>query len=171
MRERQCHRFAHPGSRPWRACHHDRQRQRRSREKHVSPRISERCSRARGSGPSRRRRQRARQSRHPAGTAARASRDSRAGARRNGEAAGCDRGRGAQSLAHSGRDRPAGTAESGPESRVRLMEVFRDCPWEMDVIIMDAGAGIQDNVLSLHHPSFESLRRAHAGSDIAHRWL
>lgn len=46
---------------------------------------------------------------------------------------------------------------SGPECRLKLLEIFKSCPWEMDVIILDAGAGIQSNVLSLHHPSFESL--------------
>ena len=47
--------------------------------------------------------------------------------------------------------------QSGPESRMRLLEIFKDCPWEMDVIIVDAGAGIGQGVLSLHHPSFESM--------------
>ena len=47
--------------------------------------------------------------------------------------------------------------QSGPETRLRLLEIFSDCPWEMDVILVDVGAGIGNNVLSLHHPSFESL--------------
>jgi flagellar biosynthesis protein FlhG len=45
----------------------------------------------------------------------------------------------------------------GPESRLRLMEVFESCPWEMDVILVDAGAGIGPHVLSLHSPAFDSL--------------
>jgi flagellar biosynthesis protein FlhG len=45
----------------------------------------------------------------------------------------------------------------GPETRTRLLEVFEDCPWEMDAILIDAGAGIGPGVLSLQHPSFESL--------------
>jgi flagellar biosynthesis protein FlhG len=46
---------------------------------------------------------------------------------------------------------------SGPETRLRLLEIFEECPWEMDVILIDAGAGIGQNVLSLHSPAFESL--------------
>ena len=47
--------------------------------------------------------------------------------------------------------------QSGPETRSRLLEVFDECPWEMDIILMDIGAGIQDNVLSMHSPLFESI--------------
>jgi flagellar biosynthesis protein FlhG len=45
----------------------------------------------------------------------------------------------------------------GPETRLRLLEIFKDCPWEMDAIVIDAGAGIGGNVLSLQHPSFDNL--------------
>lgn len=43
------------------------------------------------------------------------------------------------------------------ETRSALVSLFEDCPWEMDFIILDAGAGIQNNVLSLHSPAFESI--------------
>ena len=46
---------------------------------------------------------------------------------------------------------------SSAETRERLIEVFQACPWEMDVILVDAGAGIGQNVLSLHNSLFESL--------------
>jgi flagellar biosynthesis protein FlhG len=42
-------------------------------------------------------------------------------------------------------------------TRQRIARLFDDCPWEMDVIIMDIGAGIQSNVLSLHSPAFKSV--------------
>ena len=41
--------------------------------------------------------------------------------------------------------------------RDRLLDLFESFPWEMDFILMDIGAGIQSNVLSLHHPTFETL--------------
>ena len=47
--------------------------------------------------------------------------------------------------------------QSGPETRMRLMRVFEECPWEMDVILVDVGAGIGSGVLSLMSPAFESL--------------
>ncbi len=47
--------------------------------------------------------------------------------------------------------------EGAPEDRVRLMEALESSPWEMDVILVDVGAGIQHNVLSLHSGAFESL--------------
>jgi len=43
------------------------------------------------------------------------------------------------------------------ETRSKLIEVFDTCPWEMDVILVDIGAGIQNNVLSLHSPNHESI--------------
>lgn len=42
-------------------------------------------------------------------------------------------------------------------TRENLIRVFDQCPWEMDFIILDAGAGIQENVLSLHDSDFESI--------------
>lgn len=45
---------------------------------------------------------------------------------------------------------------AGPE-RERLVEILEQCPWEMDVIILDAGAGISDTVLSLHSAENESI--------------
>jgi flagellar biosynthesis protein FlhG len=42
-------------------------------------------------------------------------------------------------------------------TRENLIRMFEQCPWEMDFIIVDAGAGIQSNVLSLHDPEFESI--------------
>lgn len=42
-------------------------------------------------------------------------------------------------------------------TRERLAELFEQCPWEMDLILVDVGAGIQPNVLSLHSPAFRSL--------------
>ena len=47
--------------------------------------------------------------------------------------------------------------DSDPTVRDRLIELFDDCPWEMDVILVDIGAGIQSNVLSLHSPAFHSF--------------
>ena len=41
--------------------------------------------------------------------------------------------------------------------RNRLAKIFEEFPWEMDVILVDTGAGIQDNVLSLHSPNFHSV--------------
>jgi flagellar biosynthesis protein FlhG len=42
-------------------------------------------------------------------------------------------------------------------TRHRIARLFEDCPWEMDLIILDIGAGIQSNVLSLHSPAFKSV--------------
>jgi flagellar biosynthesis protein FlhG len=47
--------------------------------------------------------------------------------------------------------------QSSPSTREKLLSVFKQCPWEMDVILLDVGAGIQSNVLSLHHPVYESV--------------
>lgn len=47
--------------------------------------------------------------------------------------------------------------QSDLPTRQRIARLFDDCPWEMDVIIMDVGAGIQSNVLSLHSPAFKSV--------------
>jgi flagellar biosynthesis protein FlhG len=41
-------------------------------------------------------------------------------------------------------------------TRSKLISLFDNCPWEMDVILIDLGAGIQDNVLSLHNPTYLS---------------
>jgi flagellar biosynthesis protein FlhG len=41
-------------------------------------------------------------------------------------------------------------------TRTRLADLFESFPWEMDFILMDVGAGIHANVLSLHHASFET---------------
>jgi len=41
-------------------------------------------------------------------------------------------------------------------AREKILALFEEFPWEMDFILMDVGAGIQPNVLSLHHPSFET---------------
>jgi flagellar biosynthesis protein FlhG len=42
-------------------------------------------------------------------------------------------------------------------TRQKISRLFDDCPWEMDLIILDVGAGIQSNVLSLHSPAFKSV--------------
>jgi flagellar biosynthesis protein FlhG len=41
-------------------------------------------------------------------------------------------------------------------TRDRLAHLFSEFPWEMDLILLDVGAGIHQNVLSLHHTSFET---------------
>jgi flagellar biosynthesis protein FlhG len=46
--------------------------------------------------------------------------------------------------------------DADPFARDRLIRLFNECPWEMDVILVDIGAGIQSNVLSLHSPVFQS---------------
>jgi flagellar biosynthesis protein FlhG len=45
----------------------------------------------------------------------------------------------------------------GTDLRERMARLFNDCPWEMDVILVDIGAGIQSNVLSLHSPVFRTV--------------
>jgi flagellar biosynthesis protein FlhG len=45
----------------------------------------------------------------------------------------------------------------GSGSKDRLLSLLETCPWEMDVILLDAGAGISDSVLSLHSPAHHSL--------------
>ena len=42
-------------------------------------------------------------------------------------------------------------------TRQNLIGVFEQCPWEMDFVLIDGGAGVQENVLSLHRPEFESV--------------
>src|SRR6185437_260355 len=42
-------------------------------------------------------------------------------------------------------------------TRERLAGVFDEFPWEMDYILLDAGAGVQENVISVHRPEFESV--------------
>lgn len=46
--------------------------------------------------------------------------------------------------------------EWDPASKRKLLRILEACPWEMDVILVDTGAGIQDNVLSLHNPLYQS---------------
>ena len=41
--------------------------------------------------------------------------------------------------------------------KISLARLLESCPWEMDVILLDSGAGISDSVLDLHHPEFHSL--------------
>lgn len=41
--------------------------------------------------------------------------------------------------------------------RTELIRLFERLPWEMDFILIDGGSGVQENVLSLHSPEFESL--------------
>ena len=41
-------------------------------------------------------------------------------------------------------------------TRNQLMALFENCPWEMDLILLDLGAGIQNNVLSMHNPTYLS---------------
>lgn len=43
------------------------------------------------------------------------------------------------------------------DAKARLVEILEACPWEMDLILVDVGAGIQDNVISVHHPHYRSL--------------
>lgn len=45
----------------------------------------------------------------------------------------------------------------GSDIREKMVQLFDDCPWAMDVILVDVGAGIQSNVLSLHSPLFRSV--------------
>jgi flagellar biosynthesis protein FlhG len=44
-----------------------------------------------------------------------------------------------------------------PATRARLAKVLEECPWEMDLVLLDAGSGVGEDVLSLHHPSFETV--------------
>jgi flagellar biosynthesis protein FlhG len=44
-----------------------------------------------------------------------------------------------------------------PSDRGKLITLLESCPWEMDVILLDVGSGIQENVLSLHSSSYHSL--------------
>ncbi len=41
--------------------------------------------------------------------------------------------------------------------RERAISLFESCPWEMDVVLVDVGAGIHSRVLSLHSPAFRSV--------------
>ncbi len=45
----------------------------------------------------------------------------------------------------------------GLPDRERLLRMLEQCPWEMDIILIDAGAGIHDSVLELHSPAYRSL--------------
>lgn len=47
--------------------------------------------------------------------------------------------------------------EADEGTRRRMLDFLERCPWEMDAILVDAGAGIQNNVLSLHSPLHESV--------------
>lgn len=42
------------------------------------------------------------------------------------------------------------------ETKSRLIAMLEKCPWEMDLILVDCGAGIQENVISMHTPSYFS---------------
>lgn len=42
------------------------------------------------------------------------------------------------------------------KTRKRFLSLLERCPWEMDVVLVDIGSGIQHNVLSMHHAGFES---------------
>ena len=44
-----------------------------------------------------------------------------------------------------------------PSAKTKLARLFDNFPWEMDVVLVDSGAGIQENVISLHSPSFHSV--------------
>ena len=46
---------------------------------------------------------------------------------------------------------------AAPDSRGRFLSLVDQCPWEMDVVLVDVGAGIQENVLSMHSPLFNSM--------------
>jgi flagellar biosynthesis protein FlhG len=43
------------------------------------------------------------------------------------------------------------------QARARLASMLENFPWEMDAVLIDAGAGIQENVLSLHNPGYQSM--------------
>lgn len=45
----------------------------------------------------------------------------------------------------------------GAAARARLATLLDDNPWEMDLVLIDVGAGIGEDVLSMHHPSFETV--------------
>lgn len=47
--------------------------------------------------------------------------------------------------------------QSDRQTRERLLSLFEQFPWEMDFIILDSGAGIQENVLSMHSPEFNTV--------------
>ncbi len=57
---------------------------------------------------------------------------------------------------------PAGTgiselrATERAEDRAKFLSLLQSIPWEMDFVIIDGGAGIHDQVLSLQHPDFIS---------------
>lgn len=42
-------------------------------------------------------------------------------------------------------------------TRNRMIEMLEKCPWEMDVILVDIGAGIHANVLNLHSAIYHSV--------------
>ncbi|MBL7716710.1 MAG: P-loop NTPase [Bdellovibrionales bacterium] len=44
-----------------------------------------------------------------------------------------------------------------PDFREKLVGLFEACPWEMDVILVDSGAGIHESVLSLHQHEVNSV--------------
>lgn len=44
-----------------------------------------------------------------------------------------------------------------PDFREKLVGLFDQCPWEMDVILVDTGAGIHESVLSLHQDGVNSV--------------
>ena len=46
--------------------------------------------------------------------------------------------------------------EANEQTRNKLIHLFENCPWEIDLILVDVGAGIQENVVSLHNPTYLS---------------
>lgn len=50
-----------------------------------------------------------------------------------------------------------GLRHAEPAPRARAVELFSRLPWEMDLVLVDVGAGISPAVLSLHHPVQHSL--------------
>ena len=46
---------------------------------------------------------------------------------------------------------------AGTQLRERAISIFESCPWEMDAVLVDVGAGIHSRVLSLHSPAFRSV--------------
>ncbi|MCM2324726.1 MAG: P-loop NTPase [Oligoflexia bacterium] len=51
----------------------------------------------------------------------------------------------------------SGLLQAVTPAPARLRGLFDSCPWAMDLILIDAGAGVQDNVLKLHGPLYDSL--------------
>jgi flagellar biosynthesis protein FlhG len=49
------------------------------------------------------------------------------------------------------------TTQWSISERLELADLLESLPWEIDVVLIDCGAGISDSVLRLHQPEFESL--------------